>query len=169
MADGAVTIYVDGNTVMMVFDAAATTRTDYPTAILTGYFRMGNRQVVSAIAFFDTREFDEFSNRVTGEMTLMPRPALVPPFGVARPAIELRQDDFATPHLRRRRPPSGDCRRRLRGGGGWRSGDLVASLFQPPRDEATTVRLLTGVRSLDLLFASEGAVARSRLDQHRLD
>jgi hypothetical protein len=44
-------------------------------------------------------------------------------------------------------------------------------LFQPPRDEATTVRLLAGVRSLDLLFASESAVAvaRSRLDQYWLD
>jgi len=31
----------------------------------TWYFRTKNGNVVSAIAFFDTREFDEFWNRVS--------------------------------------------------------------------------------------------------------
>jgi uncharacterized protein len=59
-------IYADGDTVIILFDAAATTNDGLPYHnTYTWYFRMKDAKVVSAIAFFDTREFDEFWNRVS--------------------------------------------------------------------------------------------------------
>lgn len=59
-------IYSDGDTVIILFDAAATTKDGLPYRnTYTWYFRMKDAKVVSAIAFFDTREFDEFWNRVS--------------------------------------------------------------------------------------------------------
>jgi uncharacterized protein len=58
-------IYADGNTVIILFDAAATVRDGKPYHnTYTWYFQMRHAQVVKAIAFFDTRDFDEFWNRV---------------------------------------------------------------------------------------------------------
>ena len=51
--------------VITLFDASATARDGRPYRnTYTWYFRMKDKKVVSAIAFFDTREFDEFWNRV---------------------------------------------------------------------------------------------------------
>ncbi len=59
-------LYGDGDMVIILFDAAATTRDGTPYRnTYTWYFRMKDNMVVSAIAFFDTREFDEFWNRVS--------------------------------------------------------------------------------------------------------
>jgi uncharacterized protein len=59
-------IYADGDMVIAFFDAAATTRDGQPYHnTYTWYFRMKDSKVVSATAFFDTREFDEFWNRVS--------------------------------------------------------------------------------------------------------
>ncbi|WP_204848157.1 nuclear transport factor 2 family protein [Rhodopila globiformis] len=59
-------IYGDGDMVIILFDAAATTKDGMPYHnTYTWYFRMNDGKVVSAIAFFDTREFDEFWNRVS--------------------------------------------------------------------------------------------------------
>jgi uncharacterized protein len=59
-------IYADGDTVITLFDAAATAKDGLPYRnTYTWYFRMKNGKVFSAIAFFDTREFDEFWNRVS--------------------------------------------------------------------------------------------------------
>lgn len=61
-------IYADGDIVIILFDAAATAKDDRPYRnTYTWYFRMRETKVVSAIAFFDTREFDELWNRVTAE------------------------------------------------------------------------------------------------------
>ena len=58
-------VYGDGDTVIILFDGAGTTRDGLPYRnTYTWYFRMKDAKVVSAIAFFDTREFDEFWNRV---------------------------------------------------------------------------------------------------------
>lgn len=58
-------IYADGDMVIAFFDAAATTRDDQPYRnTYTWYFRMRDARVISAVAFFDTREFDDFWNRV---------------------------------------------------------------------------------------------------------
>jgi len=58
-------IYADGDMVIAFFDAAATTNDGRPYRnTYTWYFRMQHGKVVSATAFFDTREFDEFWNRV---------------------------------------------------------------------------------------------------------
>jgi ketosteroid isomerase-like protein len=59
-------LYVDGDTVIILFDAEATVRDGkrYHNTY-TWYFQMRNAQVVEAIAFFDTRDFDEFWNRVS--------------------------------------------------------------------------------------------------------
>jgi len=58
-------IYADGDMVIAFFDAAATTKDGQPYRnTYTWYFRMQDGKVVSATAFFDTREFDEFWNRV---------------------------------------------------------------------------------------------------------
>ena len=59
-------IYADGDTVISLFDAAAIARDQIPYRnSYTWYFRMKDSKVISAIAFFDTREFDEFWNRVS--------------------------------------------------------------------------------------------------------
>ena len=61
-------IYADGDTVITLFDAAATTKDGKPYRnTYTWYFRMKDSKVISATAFFDTREFDEFWNRVSPE------------------------------------------------------------------------------------------------------
>ena len=59
-------IYADGDTVIILFGAAATTRDgkSYHNTY-TRYFQTRDAQVVKAIAFFDTRDFDEFWNRVS--------------------------------------------------------------------------------------------------------
>jgi ketosteroid isomerase-like protein len=58
-------LYADGDMVIILFDAAATTKDNQPYRnTYSWYFRMKNAQVISAIAFFDTREFDAFWNRV---------------------------------------------------------------------------------------------------------
>jgi uncharacterized protein len=59
-------IYGDGDTVVILFDAAATTKDDRPYRNTdTWYFRLKDAKVVSVIAFFDAREFDEFWSRVS--------------------------------------------------------------------------------------------------------
>jgi len=59
-------IYADGDTVIILFDAHATARDHQPYRnSYTWYFRMQNSKVVSATAFFDTREFDAFWTRVS--------------------------------------------------------------------------------------------------------
>ena len=58
-------LYADGDMVIILFDASATTRDDRPYRnTYTWYFQMKEAKVVKAIAFFDTREFDEFWTRV---------------------------------------------------------------------------------------------------------
>ena len=59
-------IFADGDTVITLFDAAATAADGLPYRnTYTWYFWMTNGKVVKAIAFFDTRDFDEFWQRVT--------------------------------------------------------------------------------------------------------
>ena len=51
--------------VIILFDASATTRDNRPYHnTYTWYFQMKDAKVFKAIAFFDTREFDEFWTRV---------------------------------------------------------------------------------------------------------
>jgi len=58
-------IYADGDTVVILFDAAATARDGKAYRnTYTWYFRMTEGKVVSVIAFFDTRDFDELWTRV---------------------------------------------------------------------------------------------------------
>jgi uncharacterized protein len=58
-------LYADGDMVIILFDASATTRDGQPYRnTYTWYFQMKEAKVVKAIAFFDTREFDEFWTRV---------------------------------------------------------------------------------------------------------
>jgi uncharacterized protein len=58
-------IYADGDTVITLFDAAATAADRLPYRnTYTWYFMMRDSKVTKAIAFFDTREFDEFWQRV---------------------------------------------------------------------------------------------------------
>ena len=58
-------LYADGDMVIILFDASATTRDDRPYRnTYTWHFQMKDAKVVKAIAFFDTREFDEFWTRV---------------------------------------------------------------------------------------------------------
>jgi ketosteroid isomerase-like protein len=58
-------LYADGDMVIAFFDAAATAKDGLPYRnTYTWYFRMRDAKVVSAVAFFDTREFDAFRNRV---------------------------------------------------------------------------------------------------------
>ena len=58
-------LYADGDMVIILFDASATTRDNRPYHnTYTWYFQMKDAKVVKAIAFFDTREFDEFWTRV---------------------------------------------------------------------------------------------------------
>jgi uncharacterized protein len=59
-------LYADGDMVIIFFDAAATTRDGQPYHnTYTWYFQMRESKVVKVVAFFDTREFDEFWTRVT--------------------------------------------------------------------------------------------------------
>jgi uncharacterized protein len=58
-------LYADGDVVIILFDASATTRDDRPYRnTYSWYLQMKEGKVVKAIAFFDTREFDEFWTRV---------------------------------------------------------------------------------------------------------
>jgi uncharacterized protein len=58
--------YADGDMVIIFFDGAATAKdgVSYHNTY-TWYFQMKDSKVINAIAFFDTREFDEFWNRVS--------------------------------------------------------------------------------------------------------
>jgi uncharacterized protein len=59
-------IYADGDMVIILFDAAATANDGVPYRnTYTWYFQMRDGHVTKAIAFFDTRDFDEFWARVT--------------------------------------------------------------------------------------------------------
>lgn len=59
-------IYADGDMVIIFFDGAATAKDGQPYRnTYTWYFQMNEAKVVKAIAFFDTREFDEFWARVS--------------------------------------------------------------------------------------------------------
>jgi uncharacterized protein len=53
-------IFADGDTVITLFDAAPRRRMGCHTDTYTGYFWMKDGKVTKAIAFFDTRDFDEF-------------------------------------------------------------------------------------------------------------
>ena len=59
-------IYADGDIVIILFDAAATTKDGrlYRNTY-TWYFQMADGKVVNVIAFFDTRDFDELWSRVS--------------------------------------------------------------------------------------------------------
>jgi ketosteroid isomerase-like protein len=58
-------IYADGDMVIIFFDASATTRDNQPYRnTYTWYFQMKASKVVNVVAFFDTREFDDFWSRV---------------------------------------------------------------------------------------------------------
>ena len=58
-------LYADGDTVIIFFDASATANDGVPYHnTYTWYFQMKAGQVTKAVAFFDTREFDEFWQRV---------------------------------------------------------------------------------------------------------
>ena len=58
-------IYADGDMVIILFDASATTKDNRPYHnTYTWYFEMKHGKVLKAIAFFDTRDFDEFWTRV---------------------------------------------------------------------------------------------------------
>jgi ketosteroid isomerase-like protein len=58
-------IYADGDMVITLFDAAATAADGLPYRnTYTWYFSMRDSRVTTVIAFFDTREFDEFWHRV---------------------------------------------------------------------------------------------------------
>jgi uncharacterized protein len=59
-------IFADGDMVITLFDAAATARDGVPYRnTYTWYFQMKEGKVVRAIAFFDTRDFDDFWKRVS--------------------------------------------------------------------------------------------------------
>ena len=59
-------IFADGDMVIILFDAAATATDGVPYRnTYTWYFQMKDGKVVKAIAFFDTRDFDEFWKRVS--------------------------------------------------------------------------------------------------------
>jgi ketosteroid isomerase-like protein len=58
-------IFADGDTVITLFDASGTAGDGLPYRnTYTWYFWMKDGKVSKAIAFFDTREFDEFWQRV---------------------------------------------------------------------------------------------------------
>jgi hypothetical protein len=58
-------LYADGEMVIAFFDATATAKDGVPYHnTYTWYLTMKAERVVSAVAFFDTREFDEFWNRL---------------------------------------------------------------------------------------------------------
>jgi ketosteroid isomerase-like protein len=56
-------IYADGDTVITLFDASAKDGAPYHNTY-TRYFQISGAHVVKALAFFDTRERDEFWTRV---------------------------------------------------------------------------------------------------------
>ncbi|HEY1746405.1 MAG TPA: nuclear transport factor 2 family protein [Xanthobacteraceae bacterium] len=59
-------IFADGDTVVILFNAAATARDGKPYRnTYSWYFQMKDGQVVKATAFFDNRDFDEFWTRVS--------------------------------------------------------------------------------------------------------
>jgi uncharacterized protein len=59
-------VYADGDMVIVLFDAAATTRDNRPYHnTYSWYLQMKDAKVIKAIAFFDTRDFDEFWARVS--------------------------------------------------------------------------------------------------------
>jgi uncharacterized protein len=59
-------IYADGDMVIILFDAAATTKDGQPYHnTYTWYFQMAEGKAQNVIALFDTREFDEFWTRVS--------------------------------------------------------------------------------------------------------
>ena len=59
-------VYADGDMVIILFDAAATAKDGLPYRnTYTWYFQMRSEQVIKAIAFFDTRDFDDLWARVT--------------------------------------------------------------------------------------------------------
>jgi uncharacterized protein len=58
-------LYVDGDTVIVYFDAAATAQDGQPyESTYTWYLRLHDGKVVEAKAFFDTIEFTNLWNRV---------------------------------------------------------------------------------------------------------
>ena len=59
-------LYADGDMVIIFFDGVATAKDGLPYQnTYTWYFQMKVGQVIKATAFFDTREFDEFWERVS--------------------------------------------------------------------------------------------------------
>jgi len=62
-------IYADGDMVIILFDIDATGRDGLPYRNThTWFFQMKDAKVVRATAFFDTRIFDEFWNRVSPKL-----------------------------------------------------------------------------------------------------
>jgi uncharacterized protein len=62
-------MYADSDTVIILFDIDATGRDGVPYHnSYTWFFQMKDAKVVRAIAFFDTRIFDEFWTRVTPDL-----------------------------------------------------------------------------------------------------
>ena len=58
-------LFADGDTVVILFDAAATARDGKAYRnTYSWYFQIREGRVVKATAFFDNRDFDEFWNRV---------------------------------------------------------------------------------------------------------
>jgi uncharacterized protein len=58
-------IYADGDMIIILFEASAMAKDDRPYQnTYTWYFQMKEGKVLKAIAFFDTREFDELWARV---------------------------------------------------------------------------------------------------------
>jgi ketosteroid isomerase-like protein len=58
-------IYADGDMVIILIDGAATATDGVPYRNnYTWYFQIRGTKVVNAIAFFDTRDFDNFWMRV---------------------------------------------------------------------------------------------------------
>lgn len=75
-------IYEDGDTVIAFFDAVAVTKDGQPYHnTYTWYLRMKDSMVVSATAFFDTREFDQLWNRVSPEQETEPSCECAPNLG----------------------------------------------------------------------------------------
>ena len=59
-------VFADADMVIIFFDAAATAKDGLPYRnTYTWYFQMKEGKVIKAIAFFDTRDFDEFWKRVS--------------------------------------------------------------------------------------------------------
>ena len=56
--------YAEGDAVIILFDAAATAKDGLPYHnTYACFFEMDEAKVVKAVAFFDTRDFDEFWTR----------------------------------------------------------------------------------------------------------